>query len=523
MIPGGDHTSRNLLLRRVSSWSEITGSQQPPEEDGFSLASQDGDDDHDRDLTRPLLPDLEYEEDSIDLLSIRSLSRKYKWKLWLVFVVLIVSGVCNVLLAKLQSLPMYNYPTFLNSYANFMYIIMSFCYVIPASFFGWFHNSIPRAHLTGMSKRPFLIMGCLDALSGAAQVLATIYLPGTLLVLLPQAAIPFSMLASRVILREKFTLYQYAGALVVFLGILVVLFPVLTNQRAPEYSCQAINIQDDCAICELETTKEECLSNVKPRYEDGLLALVRNSTEEVYCQWVSRDESLRKEDFLVFVWSLVMVVSCIPMVMSSVYKQVALEVHLDPILVNGWVALFQFLFGLPLTIPAGLASSPKVKPLDLPQNWLQATECLFTQKNSIESGCHPDDCFQGALWVHLGLLSSVAYSLSMIFVLKYGSSSLLYLGLTLIVPLGHLAFSLRSPSTIHLSDVWGLFVLMAGLVLYRFGHNEERNDTAISTPAEETHDTLNEAGEEGNHPHGMNDKNGFLEFLREPFMLVGDI
>jgi hypothetical protein len=44
---------------------------------------------------------------------------------------------------------------------------------------------------------PFLAMGFLDAISAAMQVLATIYLPGTLLVLLPQVAIPLSMLASR--------------------------------------------------------------------------------------------------------------------------------------------------------------------------------------------------------------------------------------------------------------------------------------------------------------------------------------
>jgi hypothetical protein len=48
-----------------------------------------------------------------------------------------------------------------------------------------------------LAKKPFLVMGFLDAISAAMQVLATIYLPGTLLVLLPQAAIPLSMLASR--------------------------------------------------------------------------------------------------------------------------------------------------------------------------------------------------------------------------------------------------------------------------------------------------------------------------------------
>jgi drug/metabolite transporter (DMT)-like permease len=402
-----------------------------------------------------------------------------------------------------------------------MYIFVSFCYVIPVAYFGWFHNTIPRRHL-GVSKKPFLVMGFLDALSAAMQVLASVYLPGTLLVLLPQAAIPLSMMASRLILRERFTRRQYVGAAVVFLGILVVLFPVLTRRGFLEYSCQSVE-DENCALCEMETSEDECLSYVV----DGDTALSiftnisnnnNNDDDDVnqltYCQWISRDDSLRKDDVLVLVWSLVMVASCVPMVFSSVYKQVALQVELDPILINGWVSLFQFMFGLPLAIPAGLASSPKVKPLELPQNWSHGIGCLFAQTNSVGQGCHPDDCSEAALWVHLFMLSSVVFTLSMMFVLKYGSSSLLYLGLTLMVPLGHLVFSLHSPSSVDIYDVLGLVVLVAGLVLYRFGHKGQvaPETNGPSTPiGGETGETANE------------EKDGFLEFLREPFMLMGDI
>ena len=100
MIPSGDHTSRNLLLRRISSWSEITSPQQ--QQDEFSLASVDDD----GDLSSPLLPALEYEEESVDAASIRSARKYRKWKLWIFFVLMVVSGVGNVVLAKLQSLPM---------------------------------------------------------------------------------------------------------------------------------------------------------------------------------------------------------------------------------------------------------------------------------------------------------------------------------------------------------------------------------------------------------------------------------
>lgn len=379
-----------------------------------------------------------------------------------------------------------------------------------------------------------MVMGFLDAIAGAMQVLATVYLPGTLLVLLPQAAIPLSMLASRCVLRERFTQYQYLGAIIVMLGIVVVLFPVLTQSNVPSFSCQAINEDEDCAICETETTQEDCESHRKiddPPFE----YFMADDKSDLYCQWISKDESLRQDDFLKFVWSLVMLGSCVPMVLSTVYKQVALQVQLDPILVNGWVSLFQFICGLFLVVPAGYASSPKVKPLDLPQNWAQATDCLFAQNNSIESGCHPDDCSQAALWVHLALLSSVVYTISMIFVLKYGSASLLYVGLTLMVPLGHLVFSLKAPSHTHTADIAGLIVLVAGLILFRFGHDDfadEADDGGVQAAgyvalSSEGDDAGSQAADAlhtniGNTGLG-DDKNGFLEFLREPFMLVGDI
>jgi hypothetical protein len=65
-----------------------------------------------------LLPSLEYEESTHGSNSSTTssvLSRRTKnWKLWVGFVLLVVTGVGNVIFAKLQALPMYNYPTFLN-------------------------------------------------------------------------------------------------------------------------------------------------------------------------------------------------------------------------------------------------------------------------------------------------------------------------------------------------------------------------------------------------------------------------
>ena len=449
----------------------------------------------------------------------------------------------------------YNYPTFLNIYANGMYVVMSFAYIIPASALGLFGNSISRS-MPSKAMKPFFVMGALDALGAAMQFLATIYLPGTLLVLIPQVAIPLSMAAGSLVLREKYTARQYIGACVVFCGILVVLFPILSHQRDAEYYCQAIDTENDCLLCKEELTKEKCLSHntngndANDNSTELLFSTMikfsssNNATDDdnggLYCAWVSRAEAdVREEDFLVFFWSIVMLLSCVPSVMSTVYKQVALQTatSMDPIVISGWVSLFQLVCGMFLVVPSGLVSSPRLHPLDIGPNWRDGIGCLFANINSVETGCHPDDCSRAALWVHLSLVNSAVYALSMLFVLRYGSCDLMYLGLTLVVPLGHLAFDVHSSfADLRAYDLAGLGILVAGLVLYRFGHSDIESTPGNGDPhryqlmtdqEDNDSDDLRDSGTRdgaSNNAEGFNhDREGFLEFLREPFMLVGDI
>jgi CRT-like, chloroquine-resistance transporter-like len=624
MIPVGDHSSRTLLLRRVSSWSEVAttasndninydngedgdggdghghGPHTTSRQDGGGRGNDDDGDENDDQasllssfddssfLSSPqtnslaaLLPNLEYEEASAASSStvrgdgggdhtILNRLLRINWKLWSVFVLLVLSGVGNVLLAKMSSYRLY--PTFLNMYSNVMYTILSFAYIIPVGRFGWFRRSIPRAHWTSLPKRPFAIMGCLDAMSATIQVLANVYLPGTLLVLIPQAAIPLSMLGSAIVLRERYSVHQYVGAVVVLTGILLVLFPVFTHQREADYYCRAIDEENDCTLCQIETTENGCLSHIKTdddggggggydpmmmmQFQRGFI--LQNSHKNhssdhdhdtgLYCTWVSRDQAIKEDDFLVFVWSILMLLSLVPMVMSTIYKQVALQVHLDPILVNGWVSVFQFIFGMALVVPAGLLSSPRVHPFEIGSNWESGLQCLFTQTNTVEVGCHPDDCGQAALWVHLGLISAIVYALSMMFVLKYGTCDLMYLGLTLVVPLAHLAFAFNAMADVSVFDICGLLVSVTGLFMYRFGHEDPSSSSPdVITTRDDVHgdyqplasgendvDGMEDMGGvvpqepfqesfQGNTVDGANDKGGFLEFLREPFLLVGDI
>ena len=69
-------------------------------------------------------------------------------------------------------------------------------------------------------------MGVLDGAAGLMQGFATNYITKRpMIILLQQAAIPSSMLISKLLLNAKYKLSQYLGAIIVFGGIIVVVMP----------------------------------------------------------------------------------------------------------------------------------------------------------------------------------------------------------------------------------------------------------------------------------------------------------
>ena len=90
-------------------------------------------------------------------------------------------------------------------------------------------------------------------------------------------------------------------------------------------------------------------------------------------------------------WAAVMCLSCVPMCLSSIYKEIALgETELDPVFLNGWIAVFQFLCSIPLCIPAALAGDPSLSPSELPTNLWNGLKCYLGQGPTF-TGCHLDD------------------------------------------------------------------------------------------------------------------------------------
>lgn len=311
------------------------------------------------------------------------------------------------------------------------------------------------------------------------------------------------MFLSNRIKGDTYAKYQYLGALVVVVGILVVMEPLITQRHSTnEFMCVAYN-DEFCAACGEESTKEGCLSHLERSmpmeldwsWKNNLHAYVAESSNKLssssssspnnagaLCQWVSSSSSAEDgssssstsdSTSTILIWSIVTIVACIPMTLSSIYKEMALsgsETHIDPIFLNGFVAWYQFLFTFPLMIPAGMATG--ILPSQLPANIWDGIKC-YLGVSTITGGCHPDDlCGESPLYVNIFLVFNVAFNILLVFVLKFGSANVLFMAATIMVPIGNLAFALPfmpGSMPLHDSDIAGLMVILLGLVTYRFG------------------------------------------------------
>lgn len=257
-------------------------------------------------------------------------------------------------------------------------------------------------------------MGCLDSIAGIMQTIATNYVAsGALVIMLLQAAIPMSMGISSIILKTKYKVFQYVGAAVVACGIAVVLGPQFAGSSSSDDS----------------------------------------SGPSLGPSWV---------------WCIVLMLSCVPMSLSSVYKEKALgDADVDAIYMNGWVAVYQLIFSFVLIYPSAIAANVDVH--DVWKNVWQGMKC-YVGVNSNEG----DQCpTLGPLYSNLYMFFNIGYNILIILILKYGGSNILYLTLTAMVPLGSIFFTFpfvpaKSRSNFQWETIVGLIVILGGLVGYRF-------------------------------------------------------
>ncbi len=360
-------------------------------------------------------------------------------RLMLAFIVMVIVGTGNRIFMKLQTYPMYDYPFFLNVLTTFVYVPACFVYIIPMILFG---ESITPEQRT-FPQRKFAVMGFLDGISSILGIFAVNYIVNAgSIVLLQQAAIPVSMCISKLFLGARYTRSQYAGAVIVMLGIMVTLEPMLWGGGG----------------------------NSNDSGESGNQAL----------------------------WYFIQVLSCVPMALSSVYKEKALGVSdIDVIYLNGWVSVYQSMSAVVFAIPSAWAMGMELG--SLPSNMYNGLLCflgqntevganmfdtmmmmlmndrnmtaLSTDSSDIELSPTAASCSMAPFFVSSYLAFNMMLNVVLIIILKYGSANVLFLASTVMLPIGNVVFSLKfmpGHQNLKPTDVLGLFCILLGLFLYRF-------------------------------------------------------
>jgi len=297
----------------------------------------------------------------------------------------------------------------------------------------WKYGSSISPEAVAVPKYKFAVMGALDSLSGIMQVVAIAILAnGSLVTLLLQSAIPFSMVISRVALKTRYTSPQYVGAAVVVMGLVVVLLPSFIS---PESSGSGGNP---------------------------------------------------------ILWSCILMLSCVPMAISSVYKEMALDdVDIDVVYLNGWVALFQLLAAVPLLYPSALAQG--ISAGDVWTNVYHGLLCAGGH-NTVTHGDDPDDCSMGPVFLPIYLMFNLAYNVLIIYLLKYGGSNILWLSITATVPLVNVVFTIPGVpdgQAAHWENWVGLVLIMGGLITYRFWDKLVKAYFPQWAPQKQAYKTLN--------------------------------
>jgi drug/metabolite transporter (DMT)-like permease len=379
-------------------------------------------DDDPADLNLPLLADTDFSSTEASPAPPNKPEKKSANFLAALFFAMVVVGLGNKVFSKLMTQPMHNYPFFLSVYSTFIYLPTSFAYIIPAII--WTNWISPEERK--IPQKNWAIMGGLDGISGVMSTFAITNLPGSLIILLQQSAIPISMVLSYFLLKTRYKIYQYAGAFVVIGGILVVLGPSFASQSTAAVSVNSSAVNGTAPGASAAQTS---FSNVP-------------------------------------VWALVMMLSCIPMTLSSVYKERVLgDVECDVVYLNGWIGVWQLLLTLPMAVPAAPTCGITVN--QIPSNFYDGMKCYVGQDSQPS-----DDCSSSVVLVNVYLMFNIGYNILIIMILKHGSANTLWLALTVMVPLGNIAFTLPfvpGHQPLKVTDIIGLVVIMAGLCSYRFG------------------------------------------------------
>ena len=180
---------------------------------------------------------------------------------------------------------------------------------------------------------------------------------------------------------------------------------------------------------------------------------------------------LSKAENAGFGYSLIYLASVIPMALSSVFKEYALQVDMDIFYMNFWIALFQFIVAVPFTPLIYMANGTNVS--EIGDNIVNGLECIFRPNDSADRVDETSNCDLAGKVFGIYFAIIVVFNCVILVVMRLGSSALVWAASTLALPLAALAFTSEalvgadSVAKFSTYDIIGLAIILLGLVIYK--------------------------------------------------------
>jgi len=326
----------------------------------------------------------------------------------------VLSGVVNSIYLKKVMNNLNNYPFFLNQVTNYGYIPIFGAVVL---------YELKFTKLISKDQREFpwwkfFTMGALDAINGYIVVIGGVGTTGTMQQLLNQAIIPVTMIGSFIFLKERYSLIQIGGSLLIVGGVTLSLLPSLTTPGGTSGNIPFFNMFFLC--------------------------------------------------------------QAIPFAASNLYKDIAFKsVDMDVWYLQFWDVFYQsligtFLFPVNTILPPPANISWKDMPIDMKNGaiCLSGTNVITTHCGGESNPC--DNCHNAWLTLAIYMTINVTYNVFILLVIKHGSATVLSIAQTVRLPLTSIAFAqkwIMGDQTESFSKyvLYGLFIILAGLTSYRAG------------------------------------------------------
>lgn len=136
----------------------------------------------------------------------------------------VFASAVNRIVYRLQLVPMRGYTFFVAQSCAAAYVAVYFSVLAVRRRRGMVAADAPAA-ARRTHGRTFAVIGALEATAFAIQLYAAGRLPGSLISVLNQAVLPFSMTASAVLLGRRYNAAQVGGAAIVIAGVLLCIAP----------------------------------------------------------------------------------------------------------------------------------------------------------------------------------------------------------------------------------------------------------------------------------------------------------